>query len=390
MKLLTMKHIYILLLLFCTFYSSAQKKTELIESSKLGKTRQISIITPPSYEYEKNKKYPVIYLLDGEYLMDPFNGALQYGYYFDDLPEVIIVGINQNKNNDRYIDSKTTKEGFPDEKSSKFYEFIASEVVPYVNQNYRTVSYKVIAGHDLTAGFLNFFLYKDNPVFDSYISLSPELAFEMETRVADRLKMMTKPISYFQATSSADEKSLYEKAVLLDENLKTTLNLNLSYKFLNLDGYSHYSLVPIAIPQALYHVFKGYQPINKDEYKTELKSLNSGYVEYLSAKYKKINDLYGVEMKIRLIDFLAIQSAIYNNGTAEELKELEKIASKEYPKTTLPYFIESAYYEKTSDFNGAIKAIEKGYNAKEIGPLTKSVLLEKLESLKRKRAGSNE
>ena len=27
--------------------------------------------------------------------MDPFNGALQYGYYFDDLPEVIIVGIHQ-------------------------------------------------------------------------------------------------------------------------------------------------------------------------------------------------------------------------------------------------------------------------------------------------------
>ena len=376
--------------MFFTFFSFGQRKTESFESSRLGKTRQISIITPPSYDYEKDKKYPVIYLLDGEYLMDPFNGALQYGYYFDDLPEVIIVGIYQNKNNDRAIDSETTEDGFPDEKSSRFYEFVASEVIPYIDKNYRTVSYKVIAGHDITAGFLNFFLYKDFPVFDAYISLCPELAYEMEHRIGDRLKMMPKPISYFHAISSADEASLYERAVLLDENAKTALNTNLSYKFLNLPGYSHYSLVPIAIPQALYHVFKGYQPINKDEYVADLKGLNSGYVDYLTAKYKKINDLFGVDMKIRLIDFLAIQTAIYNNGTADELKQLEKIASKEYPKTTLVYFIESAYFEKMNDFTSAIKAVEKGYTAKEIGPISKSVLLEKLESLKRKRAGSNE
>lgn len=380
----------IILLLFATVFAFGQRKTESIESNRLGKTRQISIITPPSYEYEKDKKYPVVYLLDGEYLMDPFNGTLQYGYYFDDLPEVIIVGIYQNKNNERTNDSKTTDDGFPDEKSSKFYEFIATELIPYINQNYRTVSYKVIAGHDITAGFLNFFLYKDFPVFDAYISLCPELAFDMPARIANRLKMMPKPISYFHATSSADETTLYEEAVLLDENAKTILNSNLSYKFLNLDGYSHYSLVPVAIPQALYHVFKGYQPINKDDYASELKDLNSGYVSFLLSRYKKINDLYGVNMKIRLIDFLAIQAAIYNNGTAEELKELEKIASKEYSKSTLVYFIESSYFEKLNKFDEAIKAIEKGYTAKEIGPITKAVLIGKLESLKRKRAGGNE
>ena len=385
-----MKKINILLLFLLSICSFGQKKTESIESNRLGQTRQISIITPPSYEFNKDKKYPVLYLLDGEYLMDPFNGTLQYGYYFDDLPEVIIIGIHQNKNNEREKDSETTEDGFPDEKSSKFYEFISLELIPYINQNYRTVSYKIIAGHDITAGFLNFFLYKDNPVFDAYISLCPELAHEMEHRIGDRLKMMPKPISYFQAISSADETSLYERAVVLDENAKTVLNNNLSYKFLSLEGYSHYSLVPIAIPQALYHVFKGYQPINKDEYAVELKGLNSGYVDYLTSKYKKINDLFGVNMKIRLIDFFAIQNAIYINGNADELKQLEKVASKEYPKTTLVYYIESAYYEKINDYNGAIKAIEKGYAAKEIGPLSKSVLLEKLEVLKRKRAGSNE
>lgn len=381
-----MKNIYLLFLFLFSFISIAQKKTETIDSNKLGKSRQISIILPPSYEFESDKKYPVIYLLDGEYMMDPFNGSLQYGYYFDDLPEVILVGIHQGKNNDRIIDSKADEEGLPTEKSGNFYEFIASELIPYINKNYRTVSYKVIAGHDSTAGFLNFFLYKDNPIFDGYISLCPDLAYDMENRIEDRMKMMPKPISYFQVSSPTDETSIYERVKLLDENLKTVLNKNVSYKYLQLDGFSHYSMVPVAIPQALYHSFKGYQPINKEEYK-ELQSLSSGFVEYLTEKYKKINDIYGVNMKIRLIDFLAIQNLITKNGTSDELRSLEKIASKEYPKTTLPYFIEATYHEKDGNFNDAIKAIEKGYASKDIGMFTKAFMLEKLEELKRKRAG---
>ena len=264
--------------------------------------------------------------------------------------------------------------------------FIASEVIPYINDNYRTVTFKAIAGHDATAGFLNFFLYKDNPIFDAYISFCPELAYDMENRIEDRMTMMSKPISYFQVSSPTDEKSIYEKVKLLDENLKTVLNKNVSYKYLQLDGFSHYSMVPVAVPQALYHVFKGYQPINKQEYK-DLQDTTSGFIDYLTEKYKNINALYGVDMKIRLIDFMAIQNLIMRNGTAEELKNLEKLASKEYPKTMLPYFIEASYYEKDGNYDKAIKAVEKGYSSKDIGMFTKGFMLEKLEDLKRKRAG---
>ena len=382
-----MKKIYALLLLSISIIGYSQKKIETIDSDKLGKSRQISIITPPSYEYESNRKYPVIYILDGEYLMDPFNGTLQYGYYFDDLPEVILIGIHQGKNNDRIIDSKDDEDGLPTEKSAGFYEFLATELIPFVNKNYRTIEYKVIAGHDVTAGFLNFFLYKDNPIFDAYISLCPDLAYEMENRLQQRLEIMKKPISYFQATSPADETSIYQRVNLLDENLKKVQNPNISYKLLNLEGYSHYSMVPIAVPQALYHIFKGYQPINRDEYKKDLENLSSGFVDYLNEKYKKMNALYGVEKKIRLIDFIAVQNVILKKGTSEELKDLAKLADKNYPKTTLPYYIESTAYEKNGDYNSAIKAVERGYASKEIGLLTKSFMLERMEELKNKRAG---
>lgn len=382
-----MRRIYVLLFISFNIICFSQKKTEVIDSNKLSETRQISIITPPSYEHDTNRKYPVIYILDGEYLLDPFYGTLQYGYYFDDLPEVILIGIHQAQNNNRVKDSKYDADGFPTEKSAAFYEFLATEVIPFVDNNYRTVDYKIITGHDVTAGFLNFFLYKDDPIFDAYISLCPDLANEMENRISSRLEVMKKPIHYFQATSSSDEKTIYERVTILDENILKIQNTNISYKLLNLEGFSHYSIVPVAIPQALYHVFNGYQPINKDEYKKALENLTSGFTDYLNEKYKKINAMYGLDKKIRLIDFLAVQNAILKNGTSDDLKSLAKLAGKNYPKTTLPYFIECSAHEKNGDYSNAIKALEKGYSSTEIGLLTKDFILEKMENLKTKKIG---
>lgn len=380
-----MKKIFLLILINLSFFCFSQKKTETIESDKLEESRQITIITPPSYSNETKQKYPVIYILDGDYLLDPFFGTFEYGYYFDDLPEVILVGIQQEKS--RITDTQNDEEGLPSKKGAAFYEFLTTEVIPFIDENYQTASYKAIAGHDVTAGFLNFFLYKDNPVFDAYISLCPDLAPDMENRIQSRLEVMKKPISYFQATASSDEKSIYENVLLLDENLQKLQNTNISYKLLNLEGYSHYSIVPVAIPQAVYNIFKGYQPINNDEYKKKLEPLTEGFVEYLTDKYTKINDTYSVEKKIRLLDFMAVQKVILKKGTSDDLKKLAKVAEKNYPKTTLPYYIECTAYEKDEDYKNAIKALERAYTSKEIGLLTKAFILEKIEDLKRKKAG---
>jgi hypothetical protein len=47
--------------------------------------------------------------------------------------------------------------------------------LPYLNKKYRVAPFKMIAGHDTTAGFLNFYLLKENPLL-MLTFLSPELA----------------------------------------------------------------------------------------------------------------------------------------------------------------------------------------------------------------------
>lgn len=384
-----MKKIIFLILIFCNIYSFSQKKLENINSKKLNTTRQISIVTPPSYEIDKEKKYPVIYILDGEYLLDPFNGTLQYANYFDDLPEVILVGIHQANNGERFNDTYSNDEGLPNESCKNFYEFLASEVIPFIDKNYRTLSYKAIAGHDLTAGFLNFFLYKDSPIFNAYIAICPDFAIDMEYILPKRLNSIKIPVSYFLASSEGDLDRIFESCNMVNEEVAKLEVSSLSFQYATYDALSHYSIAPNAIPNALYHIFKGYQPITKDDFQKELNTLTTGHVKYLTDKYKKIQDLYGLNKKIRLIDILATMEAINSNSAFDEYKDLIKIAEKSYPKTTLPAFIESNYYEKIGEYNKAITAVEKGYNSTEIDIFTKKSLIERLEELKQIRANIN-
>ena len=374
-----MKKITLLLLVFALCKVSAQKKTEEIVSESLKETRLITVKLPASYERDKDKKYPLLLVLDGDYLLDPFAGVLSYTSYWDDLPEVILVGISQP---DREADCETGVEtGLPQEKGEKFFDFIGQEVVPHIEKNYRVSPFKIIAGHDVTAGFANFFLYKDSPLFNAYINFSPVLPTEMETRVPARLTAIDRPIFYYLATADGDVARLKEAIKVLDGNIKALTDTKVRYLFDEFTGATHYSLVPNAIPSALYHIISSYQPITSSEFQ-KLAAQPSGYVQYLQEKYDMIEKDMGVKMTVRLNDFKAIEAAIRKNAAFEEFKGLSDMAKKNYPKTIIGEYYEALYYENTGNIKKAIKIYTNSYNFEEIGGITKDFMLEKAEILK--------
>ena len=378
-----MKNTLFVLIVFISNFLFSQKIKETIESKKLG-TRTFTVVTPPSYAENTEKKYPVLLLLDGEYLLLPFEGVLNYVNYWDDLPEMIIVAVDQNYGETRFDDSQFDLKGFPFEKGASFFEFIGIELLPMVEQKYRTLPFRIIAGHDTTAGFLNFYLYKDNPIFNAYISLAPEMAPEMEFRVAERLEKITKPIFYYQATADGDISEINKKATTLDANVKAVKNTNLKYLNDTFNQSTHYSVVPKAIPNALYFIFQGYQPISMIEFETKILKLESGYTNYLIEKYNYLEKNLGLEMKPRLSDFKAIEAAILKNKAYEDLQTLATYADKKYPKTTLGVYQQGLYYEKTGNFKKAIKTYQKSFALEEVRELTKDYLMSRADALKGK------
>lgn len=376
-----MKQVFLFLLFSITVFS--QKTTLPFDSNKLGGSREITIGLPPSYEKNPNKRYPILILLDGDYLFDPFYGALNYGAYWDDLPETIVVGINQNKKDERVDDSNyDAADGVPSGKGAAFFEFIGGELLPYLEKKYRIAPFRIIAGHDTTAGFLNFFLYKDAPLFNAYISLSPELAPDMENRIPEKLSNIKQPIFYYQSTGDGDVKQLQEPIKSLDQNMKLVTNPLINYKFDNFKGASHYSLVLYSIPNALYQFFDSYKPISSTEYTDKIAVLQAGYVDYLTNKYDVMSKNLGLKIPIRINDFKAIEAAILKNKAYQELDKLSDIAKKNYPKTMLANYELGLMYEKMGDAKKAAKLYQSASQLEEIGSLTKDMMYQKYDDMK--------
>ena len=377
------KHLFLLIVSFSFSSIFAQFKLDTITSARLKEDRVISISLPYSYGKEKNKKYPLLLLLDGNYLFEPFSGALKYGNYWDDLPEVITVAIDQGKPFDRELESDVDDQnGLPIEKGAQFFDFITMELMPYLEKKYTIAPFKIIAGHDVTAGFLNLFLYKDNPLFDAYISMSPEFPKDMETRIPKRLNLINKPLFYYQSTADGDLKKMQDLIKTLDTNIKTVNNPNLYYQFDDFKNASPYSLVLHSIPNALYHIFGVYQPISNTEYQEKIVKLPSDYVGFLTKKYDIIEKSYGIKMPIRINDFRAIEAAILKNNAFTEFEQLAALSKKSYPKAMLSQYHMGMFYEKTGDTKKANKAYMNAYSMEEIGSLTKDFMLEKADAMK--------
>ena len=377
-----MRSLVFLIALFCCLSATAQRPRDTIFSAKLNADRTFTVSLPLSYGQTKDKKYPLLLLLDGEYLFDIFDGNFAFGNYWDDLPEVIIVGIDQNKENQREADCMMNQEGLPEETGAAFFEFIGAELLPALEKQYRLSPFRIIAGHNITAGFMNLFLYKEDPLFSGYISMGAEFGEQMMERIPVMLKTAKKPIFYYHSSADGDLKHNLKGIQTLDGNIKTILNSNINYRYNEFKGASHYSLVAYSVPNAIYHIFSSYQPISKTEFDEKLVKLESGYVDYLVKKYETINKAYGAKMAIRITDFKAVEAAILKNKAYAEFEKLAALSRKAYPKSMLSAYHMGMFYEKTGDYKKALKAYQAGFSLDAIGDLTKDFIVEKVEEMK--------
>src|SRR5690554_7569844 len=179
----------LLLLFVCLWINQslfAQAIYEDFSSKKLGETRKLKIQLPRNYETNTEKRYPIVLVLDGDYLFEPVAGNVDYFSYWEDMPESIVVGIMQGEQ--RYDDCLyNDATSMPEETGADFFEFIGMELMPYIDKEYRTAKFVIGVGHDFTANFINYYLFKDPILFNGYINLSPDFAFGMEDNIAQRI-----------------------------------------------------------------------------------------------------------------------------------------------------------------------------------------------------------
>ncbi|WP_445956919.1 alpha/beta hydrolase [Yeosuana sp.] len=377
-----MKSIIYCLFLLCSFnHVQSQVIYEPIESSKLGESRELKIQLPRGYGDDDKKTYPLFIVFDGDYLFEAVAGDVDYYSYWEDMPEAIVVGVNQDDK--RYDDCLYSEQNsLPIETGAKFFEFIGVELIPYLQNKYRIGNFKVAVGHGETANFINYYLLKQQPLFQGYIVVSPELAPQMNTFVSERLSKIENKTFYYLATSTNDDATIKKGAEDLNTSFAMLDNKNLFYDFDLFDGPSHYSVPAHAIPNALENIFSVFRPISKTEYKEKILNLETSPVVYLEEKYQTINELFGIKKQILINDFKAIAAAIEKKEEFQYFEELGKIGRKEYPNTLLGNYYLARFYEETGEPKKAMRTYQSGYSFEEIGGITKDLMLQKADAIK--------
>lgn len=376
----------LILITFClliSFTGISQSKViyEEFQSTKLDESRRLKIQLPRDYEENTEKVYPIIVVLDANYLFEPVAGNVDYFSYWEDMPESIVVGIMQGDS--RYDDCNYDSTDFmPSERGADFFEFIGLELLPYIDSNFRTAKFTIAIGHDFTANYINYFLFKDPPLFNGYICLSPDLAPLLDERLPERIPQIQTKTFYYLATGSDDIKDLREITEMLDTSLKTLKSDNFDYNFDNFEGATHYSLVARAIPSALEKMFSVYRPISKEEYTDVILKLNTPIHLYLTEKYATIKDLFGLSNPIRENDYIATFKAAEKKKQWDSLREIATMAKKQYPDTVLGDYYLARYYEETGEAKKAMRIYQGAYDKEEVDFITIDLMLDKADKIK--------
>jgi predicted alpha/beta superfamily hydrolase len=358
----------------------AQVKQEIFESFKLQERRDVKYYFPE--DYTPDRKYPVVVVLDGEYLFEQVVAISRFYSQFQEMPQAIIVGIEQRKDDLRWYDCAYDEvNGLPTEKGKQFYEFIGMEILPYLDTTFSTAAFKVFVGYDITANFGNYFLFKDRSIFNAFISISPLLAPEMQSRVPARLAEMDQQIFYHLITEPGKGEQ-WNAIQQLAQGLKTVKKDNIRCYYDEYPDSNEISIATYGLGKAWDRTFQIFKPISPEEYKSEILTSNEPVFQYLENKYNLIESLFGFRKPVALNDIMAIYAGCRKKEDTESLKPLSDLCKKEFPNTMLGFYFEGEYYEQMGEPKKALRTFEKAFGMEEIDFLTKEMALEKMDALK--------
>lgn len=168
-------------------------KYHLNLKGKRIKPRDIIVWLPPFYFLETDKRYPVLYMHDGQNIIDPRTSSFKVDWQIDEsadtlirkkyIEPVIIVGI--------YNTSDRNKEYSEDEPGCLYMQFIVDSLKPFIDKNYRTLPDRenTATGGSSSGGLISFILPWEYPqVFSKSACISPAFKID-EYDFVDNVKL---------------------------------------------------------------------------------------------------------------------------------------------------------------------------------------------------------
>jgi uncharacterized protein len=236
-----------------------------IDSTATGRQYDIYIRLPDEYAQDKGKRYPVLYVLDGQWdfkLLDSIYGGL---YYDGSVPEMILVGITYSGEEADYgalraMDYTPVPDLFIDGSGDapKFHTFLKEELLPFIEANYRAdPRQRILMGSSFGGTFSLYAMFTEPGLFNGYVIGSPivtygrRFAFQQEADYASSHHDL--PIRLFLSVGELEEmaRPVNELMQILKERNYTGLEMETR----TIAGERHASNKPETYNRGLRYIF---------------------------------------------------------------------------------------------------------------------------------------
>jgi hypothetical protein len=172
-------------ILLFSFYAKAQENNPFtvgfeisLPSKILGEMRTVWIHIPNINEGNKNTgkgRYPVIYLLDGDANFNTVVSMTEFMGSAGLCPPMIVVGIlHPDRMTDLTFGMDEETPGIVG-RGEEFMLYVEKELMPYIESNYPTASYKIFIGHSVGGLTVVNTLIHHPYLFNAYVSLDGAL-----------------------------------------------------------------------------------------------------------------------------------------------------------------------------------------------------------------------
>jgi predicted alpha/beta superfamily hydrolase len=177
-----------------------------LHSETLDEDRKIIVRLPDTYAGTdaRDKRYPVLYLLDGKAYLEATIGVVQHlgswNAAVQRIPDLIVVAIPNTKRTRDMTPSHMTSGPYSSGSggAAAFRQFLEKELIPAIDGQYRTSGTRVLVGHSLAGLFvLDTFLERPD-MFQGYVASDPNVTWDDNL---PQRKLLARPAEFWQHES---------------------------------------------------------------------------------------------------------------------------------------------------------------------------------------------
>jgi predicted alpha/beta superfamily hydrolase len=354
-------------------------------SKNLKEFRDIYVQVPTSYNPSSDKKYPVVYILDGEVFLPTVSNVQDY-YSGGFTSEMVLVGISNSKNRMRDLTTSKKILEYSNEENGEaanFIKFIDTELIPFIEQKYPVTNFRTLIGHSYGGLFTIYTLIHHPQLFSNYLAIDPSLDWDDQKLInksreilssrnykgkslfmslSGNLHNQNKQVTIDNVMKDTSSITLFARSNITFSNLvKQNKNNELAFEWQFYPNDIHGTIPFPSIMDGLISNFRWFQWENTDKFnspdtsKEELSKL----VKY---REQKLQNHFGYSVPPYPEEILSMSGYMsLDREQPEKAKMFFDYLLQYYPKSANAYDSMADYYERSQDYKNALKFVTKAY-----------------------------